>query len=135
MGKLVTDEKPDLVIFIRDLDGTLKKNSTLKDRKKYFTDQNRVVDKKGIFLLNIFELEALIISDIQTFNRIFNSELKYEVDPMTIENPKEDLKRKCHKFNESLNPKIFKQLNFHIVKRECEYFNDFVKRLEKKLVN
>lgn len=100
-------EKPDIVIFIRDLDGTLKRNTTLKSRKKYFIDCNKVVDKKGIFLLNIYEIEALIISDIETFNRFFNCQLTYEDDPMEVENPKEDLKNKCHHFKESFNPDIF----------------------------
>lgn len=128
-------EKPDIVIFIRDLDGTLKKNTTLKSRNKYFGDCNKVVDKKGIFLLNIYEIEALIISDIETFNRFFNCQLTYEGDPMEVKNPKEDLKSKCHQFKESLNPDIFELLTFETVKQNCTYFNTFILKFERKTLH
>ncbi len=128
-------KKPDIVIFIRDLDGTLNNNVTFESRKQYFTAFNKVIDKKGLFLLNIFEIEALIISDIETFNRYFNCQLKYDVDPMEVENPKEDLKRKYPKYNESLNPDVFNRLAFKMVKQNCTYFNDFINRFEKRLIN
>ena len=50
-------KKPDIVIFIRDLDG-LKNNSTqVTLRKQYFTDFNSVVNRNGILLLHIYEIE------------------------------------------------------------------------------
>ena len=56
-------KKPDIVIFIRDLDG-LKNNSTqVTLRKQYFTDFNSVVNRNGILLLHIYEIEALILSE------------------------------------------------------------------------
>jgi len=123
--------KPNVVIFIRDLDGTIRNNTTLNDRKEYFKTLNNVVNKKGVFLLNIFEIEALIISDIETFNKKFGCQLIYEDNPMEIENPKEDLKKKCHHFKESLNPEIFKLLRFEIVKQNCIYFKEFILELER----
>ena len=45
--------KPDIIIFIRDLDGLKSNKHQLQLRKQYFTNFNSVVDKKGIYLLNI----------------------------------------------------------------------------------
>lgn len=128
------NKKPDIVIFIRDLDGTLENNTTLKHRNEYFKASNKVVDKKGVFLLNIFEIEALIISDIETFNRFFNCQLTYEGDPMEVENPKEDLKNKCQQFKESFNPDIFEQLNLKTVRQNCSYFKAFILKFERKIL-
>src|ERR1700752_4513467 len=61
-------KKPEVVIFIRDLDGLKSETTKLNKRKEYFTEFNSVVDKKGIYLLHIYEIEALIFSDIETFN-------------------------------------------------------------------
>ncbi len=40
-------QKPDVVIFIRDLDASLKDRTKLYERKNYFTSSNSVVNKKG----------------------------------------------------------------------------------------
>jgi hypothetical protein len=67
-------EQPSLVIFIRDLDALESDKKALECRKTYFREFNSVVDKVGIFLLNIFELEALILADIAVFNEYFDTE-------------------------------------------------------------
>jgi hypothetical protein len=126
-------EKPDALIFIRDLDGTLNNNTKLTERKAYFRDFNSVVDKKGVFLLNIFEIEALLIADINSFNIYFNSNVEYLEDPMELENPKEFLKLRCKKYDESFNPEIFELLNFDLVLNNCRYFKGFISRFEKKI--
>ena len=127
------NQKPDILIFIRDLDGTINKNTALADRKTFFRDFNRVVNKKGVLLLNIFEIEALLLADIQTFNTYFNSNIEYLEDPMEKENPKEFLKDNCKKYDESFNPEVFALLDFDIVYNNCKYFKGFIKRFEKKL--
>ena len=43
------DQKPDVVIFIRDPDGTLTNNQTLELRRQYFKESNSVVDRRGYF--------------------------------------------------------------------------------------
>ncbi|MCF6308591.1 MAG: hypothetical protein L3J09_11660 [Flavobacteriaceae bacterium] len=50
-------KKPDLIIFIRDLDSVLPNELKLNGRKLYFTNSNRVVDKNGIYLLHIYEMK------------------------------------------------------------------------------
>ncbi len=130
-------KKPDLIIFIRDLDGLENNLKQLEIRKQYFQDFNSVVDKRGVYLLNVFEIEALILADVNCFNKIYKSNISGIADPMKVEQPKEFLKLKTRKalkqFNESHNPEIFSELDFHVVKSNCRYFNTFVKKLDEEI--
>lgn len=124
------DKNPDVIIFIRDLDSILPNKEKLLERKKYFSESNSVVDNKGIFLLNIYEIEALILADINTFNNLFGTNINLNTDVMTIKEPKEFLKAFTNKYNESKNVEIFNQLEFNIVYDNCQYFNQFIKKFE-----
>jgi hypothetical protein len=125
-------KKPDIVIFIRDLDSILPNKIQMSKKKLYFSEFNSVVDKKGIYLLNIYEIEALILADIEAFNDIYHATLATISKPMEIEEPKEYLKSREKKYNESENPKIFENLRFEIVIR-LEYFKLFIAKLDKKI--
>jgi hypothetical protein len=125
-------QKPDIVIFIRDLDSVLPNKPKLYERKNYFTESNRVVDKRGLPLLHIFEIEALILADVETFNRIFNTQLPSFPNVMEIAEPKELLKSASNKYSESLNARIFEELDFAKVLK-CAYFERFITNLDKHL--
>ncbi len=116
--------KPDWVIMIRDLDGLEDDKEKLKHRKKYFSIFNKVIDKKGVFLLHVFEIEAIILSDINTFNKFYNSELTYIGDPMKKKEPKEFLMEKS-KYKESDCPELFKKLDIETIINNCRYFKSF----------
>jgi len=124
-------EKPDIVIFIRDLDSVLPNKKKLYERKNYFTEFNSVVNKKGILLLNIYEIEALILADYELFNRKFDAKINKIDNVMLIEEPKEFLKRESKKYNESLNGEIFAELSFENVHANCLIFQRFIKNFEK----
>lgn len=129
--------KPDVVVFIRDLDALETNKKQLEIRKNYFTEFNSVVNKKGIYLLNIFEIEALILADITSFNEQFKSEIMFTTDPMLQEKPKEFLienTKHPNKYNESKNPKIFEKLNIDILLK-CRYFKTFYENFEALLNN
>lgn len=125
-------QKPDIVIFIRDLDSILPNRKKLYERKDYFTGSNSVVDKKGIPLLHIYEIEALILTDVETFNNIYDSNLAEVEDVMLISEPKEYLKNGSKKYNESHNPQIFDLLDFEKT-LTCKYFDIFIKKLDKEV--
>ena len=127
-------QKPDIVIFIRDLDAVLPDKKKHNERKDYFTNFNSVVDKKGIYLLNIYEIEALILADINTFNKEFNVSIKSVTNVMSISEPKEYLRERAKKYNESKNPEIFEKLTFGKVKSNCDYFNKFINDFDKILL-
>ena len=66
--------RPDIVIFIRDLDGLLTKKYRKQRllRQKYYREfKGCTHTKKTIYLLNIWEIEALILSDINCFNQYY----------------------------------------------------------------
>src|SRR5207302_370947 len=108
----------------------------LNAKIKWFKDLDATVNKEGILLLNIWELEALILGDVDTFNKIYNLKYSLKGDPMFIKNPKELLKeltRKSHKqYKESGCPQIFKQLNFDQVEKNCGCFREFIKEINEK---
>jgi hypothetical protein len=95
------------------------------------------INNKGLLLLNIWELEALIFADITTFNKLYNTTYKFSGDQSFKKNPKEELKRitfqKKKKFNESDCPEIFENLNFNTVENNCNYFADFITDFNKKI--
>src|SRR3569833_262996 len=127
-------QNPDMIIFIRDLDALEGNRSARRKRQEVFSYSNRVVDRIGIFLLNIFELEALILSDIDVFNNYYNSAINVLVDPMTIPMPKEFLieaTKGPNQYQESHSPLIFALLNFDTLKQNCRYFSAFVRRFER----
>lgn len=128
-------EKPDIVIFIRDLDGLENDTAALAHRRGSFTDFNSVVNKTGIYLLNIFELEALIVADLATFNQHFNTSLQYEEDAMLLPNPKEFLREGCKKYWETHNPELFKLLVYETLLSNCRYFETFTQRLIAKIIS
>ena len=124
-------QKPDVVFFIRDLDSVLPNKKKLYERKNYFTSSNNVVDKKGVPLLHIYEIEALILADISTFNRVYNTNIPRFSNVMEISEPKEFLKNASkNNYTESHNSEIFSQLVFNNV-LECLYFERFIKDLDK----
>lgn len=127
-------KNPDLIVFIRDLDSILPNVPQLNDRKLYFTNSNSVVDKKGVYLLHIYEIEALILADIEVFNQIYNSNILPVSDPMLIEEPKEYIRTREKKYNESHNPDIFKEIRFEKA-MECGYFSQFITNFEKQAKN
>ena len=79
--------------------------------------------------MNIYELEAMILADIQTFNKIYSVKINFMANPMYKTEPKEFLIEKTSKANkqysESHCPEIFKQLKFDVVIENCDYFNVF----------
>lgn len=127
-------KSPDIIIFIRDLDSLKSDKKQLSKRKQYFTDSNSVVNKKGLYLLHIYEIEALILADIETFNELYKCNILPIDDPMLIEEPKEYLRERAKQYNESDNPDIFKLIDFEKA-LGCRYFDEFINKLETKITH
>jgi len=131
------DHAPDIIIFIRDLDGLENDVKAKRKRQEIFSYSNRIVDKIGVSLLNIFELEALILADINAFNDHYGTEISEFSDPMLVSMPKEILieatRSTRNKFEESHNPELFGLLNFVVVKRNCRYFSRFIGKFERAI--
>jgi len=127
--------RPDFVLFIRDLDGLEDNKSLLEQRKAYFKEFNSVVDRKGIFLLNIYELEALLLSDIDNLKNYFKVELDEIADCMKIIDPKGFLQKNISKYSTGHNLALFSRLDYDMVTRNCRYFKDFSLGFDKIVKN
>jgi hypothetical protein len=105
----------------------------LKIRKNWFEKLNNEFGN-GIFLLNIYELEALMLADIQTFNLHYKSKINFNGNPMMQEKPKEFLMAKTEycqkKYVVSHAPNVFEKLDFETVYKNCSYFKAFIKEFE-----
>lgn len=127
-------ERPDLVIFIRDLDATKASEDyqqKLEFRKLYFAAFRSVVDGKALLLLNIYELEALLLADLDTFNNQLGTEVSIDIPPESLPEPKEWLQSASEmKYNSSMNPKLFSKLDLNRLKDNCDYFSRFIGKFE-----
>jgi hypothetical protein len=121
--------KPQYVLFIRDADGIITNKDKLRAAHNWFLSLNKVVQNKGLFLLNIYELEALVLADIETFNKLYGTSIKYPKDVMFKEEPKEFLMQKTEKnkksYKEADCPEIFEKLNYNTLLANCKYFKEF----------
>jgi hypothetical protein len=139
----VEDQKPHIVLFIRDLDALKSsKNFEEKHRKRqeFYTKSKRMInfrkeiqEEDSLFLLNIYEIEALILADIEACNAHYKAEILRENDVMEIENPKEFLQKHCA-YKEADCPEIFKALRIDILQQHCAYFYEFMQKWDKCLV-
>ena len=114
------EESFQYIIFIRDLDGLISEKNKIKNRDAWFEKADKLIENKGIFFLAIAEMEALILADIGTFNKMYGLNVKPIGNPMTSLKPKEDLQRfsykaKRGKYAENDAIDIFKSLNFKTV--------------------
>jgi hypothetical protein len=132
----------DWVILSRDLDGIFSESTKLAKRDKWFLKANKNADKKGIFFLAIAEMEALILADIQTFNKMYGIDIKPIGNPMMVPKPKEKLegfsnKSKRGKYQENDATDIFKALNFRTIydnHKGERSFQAFAKELVEKQI-
>lgn len=124
-----------IIIYTRDLDGLETETDKIENVSNWFNDLDALSKSTGILLLNIYELEALILADIDTFNSLFGTRINFRGNPMFKREPKEYLKtqtRKCRrKFNVSENPLIFKNLRIEALIKNCPYFKEFITTFEK----
>ena len=129
------DKNPDIIIFIRDADGTIAQTAFLEKRKNWYKEIIKGLDPKNILLLNIYELEALIFADIQTFNSQYHTSIKPKGNVMHLKEPKELLRKETSKLSkkyaESHCPDLFKLLNIETISQNCAYFRDFLQEFEK----
>lgn len=133
----IQKKKYDLIIFSVDLDDLEHNTKKLENIKKEV--KNILVNINDyILLIHIFELECLILADIESFNKIFNSTINFRTNPMFKERPKEFLQEKTSKLRKKFavdnNPDIFEKLDFNALKKNCKYFKTFISELDDKII-
>ncbi|MGB3778273.1 MAG: DUF4276 family protein [Tunicatimonas sp.] len=127
----------DFILYIRDLDAAESNTTARQLKENWFAALDGNTNSEGILLLNIYELEALILADITTFNKIYSTKINFGGDPMKKSQHKEYLKRKTRKnrrrYKESDTPELFKQMDINSLIKTCRYFSTFIKDLITKL--
>jgi len=108
----------DFVLFVRDLDGLQSEQEKIEDKRNWFSNFQHFVSSKNVFFLVIYELEALILADIATFNQVYNVSITTG-SSIHQPKPKEFLVSKTKKSNltyhESHTPNLFSQLDFDTI--------------------
>ncbi|MEM6317725.1 MAG: DUF4276 family protein [Bacteroidota bacterium] len=112
----IITRKIDYLILMRDLDGLPSEIDEIKKRNTWFNKIEKGVSKECVRFLIIYELEALILADIDSFNKIYQTKYQLKTSPKFQSEPKELLKKitfkSQRKYKESDTPEIFQQLNF-----------------------
>jgi Domain of unknown function (DUF4276) len=131
------NETFDYIICIRDLDDLRSNTDAISKRASWFNNLNSKIDHKGIFFLAIYEMEALILADIDTFNRYYNLNVSLDKDPIEVVEPKEFLKKLTgYKYKTSHCSKIFEVADFEKIyqNHQGDYsFQEFIIHLNDKL--
>ena len=130
LPKACVEERPDVVVFTRDLDALASDTAQRQKRQKEFDDINQCVDGKGVFLLHIYEFEAIIMAHIGPFNALYKCACKPQADPMRIVDPKGELQRASRKgkrgeYSENDCESICAHLDYAEVVKNCGYFREF----------
>lgn len=119
----------DLVVFTRDLDALAGNEKQRQRRQQEFDDINKCVAGKGIFLLHIYEFEALIMAHIGPFNAHYRCAYKPQADPMRIADPKGKLQVASRKgkgeYSENDCAEVCTKLDYAELVKNCGYFRDF----------
>jgi hypothetical protein len=130
-------QKPDIVVFTRDLDALASNAAQLQRRQQEFDQINQCVAGKAIFLLHIYEFEALIMAHIGPFNAHYKCAYKPQADPMRISDPKGKLQVASRKgkgeYSENDCAEICAKLDYTELVRNCGYFHDFDAAFAKRL--
>jgi hypothetical protein len=115
----LSEESADLdwIILTRDLDGIVTEVKKIQEKERWFEKANKKAHKKGLFFLVIATMEALILSDIDTFNALYGVSINFTGDPLMKDKPKDFLISKTEnskkgKYDENHALTIFQTLKF-----------------------
>ena len=115
-------------MYSRDLDSAPTDAAKRRERQKEFDRFNvEAFEQRGLLLLHIFELEALIMADITAFNKRYNVRYRPpQADAMRIAEPKDKLKAATdHRYHESHAALVLEEADYRLLLDGCAYFRDF----------
>jgi hypothetical protein len=127
--KAFTQNKLDFILYIRDLDALPSDERAKATLQDWFSFAENTA--KGISFMVIYESEALILADFDTFCKIKKIKAQYKKDPMYREDPKGYLGK--YGYNEKELPKIFAQLDFDTILKKHNGFAHFVDALKSQI--
>lgn len=125
------EQRPKLVIYIRDLDALESNATKWRERQAEFEDIKGVVGQEALFLLHIYQFEALLLADIATFNQQYKVAFPVKGDPMMVEKPKNKLKsatdksKAARQYHENHSAELATKLDYAKLLTNCRYFREF----------
>ena len=130
-------KRPDLVVVTRDLDAPETDRPQKIKRNEFFRKMNLGLERRGIYLLNVHAIVALIAADIRIFNARYECECVVPADPMTIADPVAFLKDatppgKPH-YDEGHCADLLGKVDYDTVLANCRYFKAFDKKFSARL--
>ena len=87
-----------------------------------------------MFLLNIYTIEALLLTDVEVVNKHYGCRCEVEVDPMHVEKPIELLDHVTGgQYEEGHCRELFPKLSYERLVEGCRYFAKFHKEFSARL--
>ena len=122
--------KFNFIIYIRDLDKLPSNTKEIKEKKQWFDKfEKQAGNGEGKFFLAIYELESLILADVDTFNKIYKTKIKFSKNPMFQDDPKGLLMKATSKnqkkYKESDCSDLFKKLDITTILKNHKGVNSF----------
>ena len=122
-------ERPNVVVVIRDLDALATDKGQRRRRRAYFRKVDKQVDGKGLYLLNIYSIEALIAAHIAVFNAYYGCTCVISGDVMDVERPVELLKAATQqgklRYLEAHCAELLARADYDQLLANCRYFHAF----------
>ena len=126
----------DFIIVVRDLDAGRSNHKQWSTVQDWYSELSEHFPN-NILLLNVQELEALILADIETFNAIYKTSIKFPGNPEALNSPKDFLISATHgkrkRFEVKDNQQLIPRLDFTKVEAKCKFYRDFIVELEQLL--
>ena len=130
-------KRPDLVIIFRDLDRPADDQEMQRKRAVFFEEMNALVGGKGLFLVHVYTIEALLIAHIEVFQKKYDWQCRVPANPTTIPKPTQflrDASRNSRRpYVKALCPNMMELVAYHFLTKRCRYFADFDKVLADRL--
>jgi hypothetical protein len=147
------DPKPQVLVAVRDLDGLANDKKQNEVRKDFFRKIRNAInesskserrstgkgksDSKFCYLLCIYEIEALIMADIEVFNHHYGTNLQFD-NPEKVIQPKEVLTAASSKSNKGAYDeadcrKLFPLLRIDTVEQNSRQFRVFLQELDQAI--
>jgi hypothetical protein len=130
-------EKPDFVVMIRDLDALESDASAYNQRLTNMYALGKAVTQNSIYLLCIWEMETLLLADLEPVNNKYGTTLVYPantndpIDPMLKQDPKGFLKTNCG-YHQNDCAELFRTIDLVKI-QSVRFLQEFIPKFEKRI--
>lgn len=132
-------QKPNLIVMTRDLDAPATDRRKRVERLLFFRKLNKGFEQKGVFLLHVEAMEALIAADTRPFDKRYGCTCAVPADPTTIANPAQFLKdatASCKEhYNEGHCASLLAEVEYDKLLQYCQYFASFDQEFKRRIPN